>query len=690
MIRRVPHDILDDGRIVIRFDAIENLPMISVVTCTKDRSLFYDLMLRNWNTMDYPLSRREWVIVEDGSSDMRKFLSEKKAEGTIKYVKLLTPVPIGEKRNKCVENSSSGLIVHMDDDDYYPPESVLARVRVLLKHSLEGIECVGCLRVRCYNLLTEDTFEAFDPVTNMSESTLAYTRNFWSSRSFDPSSYKTEGYDFIKDRYDSCLDIPSQYVICQFTHHKNTITRCLTDTVMYGDNFTSTVPSYVKIFVDNLRLKVAMDDPFVREAVMFVRNVNKNMRDDKMISKLNALDTRVQRTPVIQEFRSMFDTKKKRHNSKELVYFCGPGRYLYHTNIWDYDNNNFGGSEEAVLNICRYFSEKYAFDVTVYNVRDDVKRYRFGKGSVTFVPYYRFNRNDFHTTVVLWRDVSHADVCFPNTRKLVLDLHDVIDPSWMTSDRYSRLDFVLVKSEYHKSLLNSAHHPKCVVIPNGILEHEFPCTSDTLRKPLSFLSTSAADRCLTSLLRLYPKIIETNPSCSMMWAYGFDGLSNNPSPNVQEWISDRRREITKSVRFINAGKVPIDKVSELYRTHDVFLYPAQFPEIDCVSLTKALASGCFPIYTDVGALKEKSKFGGICIPHPSCRQFHDVENVPSRRLDYTLDEEVYASFERVVVDWISSYDRDELSKLRVEMRDRVLKTYGMQTVVSEWKSLLYG
>ena len=45
----------------------------------------------------------------------------------IKYIKLDNHMSVGEKRNYGVEQCSHPYIVHQDDDDYYFPDSILAR-----------------------------------------------------------------------------------------------------------------------------------------------------------------------------------------------------------------------------------------------------------------------------------------------------------------------------------------------------------------------------------------------------------------------------------------------------------------------------------------------------------------------------------------------------------------------------------
>jgi hypothetical protein len=93
---------------------------------------------------------------------------------------------IGEKRNLCAALATNEYIVHMDDDDFYPMNSVPARIRILMHYEKKIGEpaCVGCSRVHCYDLVSDQYYESFDRGSNgealtISESTLAYSKEFF-------------------------------------------------------------------------------------------------------------------------------------------------------------------------------------------------------------------------------------------------------------------------------------------------------------------------------------------------------------------------------------------------------------------------------------------------------------------------------------------------------------------------------
>ena len=62
-----------------------DLPKISVLTLTRNRSTYVPLMLNNWYGFNYPKDKLEWIILDDGSEDLTDLLP---VEDNIKYIKL--------------------------------------------------------------------------------------------------------------------------------------------------------------------------------------------------------------------------------------------------------------------------------------------------------------------------------------------------------------------------------------------------------------------------------------------------------------------------------------------------------------------------------------------------------------------------------------------------------------------------
>lgn len=59
----------------------------------------------------------------------------------------------------------------------------------------------------------------------------------------------------------------------------------------------------------------------------------------------------------------------------------------------------------------------------------------------------------------------------------------------------------------------------------------------------------------------------------------------------------------------NLGRLGHEEIKELYEKANIFLYPTEFAEIDCISARKAQCGGAIPITTDFAALDETVQYG---------------------------------------------------------------------------------
>jgi hypothetical protein len=115
------------------------LPKVSIVTLTHNRKHLFKLAIYNFNTSDYPSNKVEWVVY-DTSNDEEKvadMLPDEKEmrELNIKYIHDNSQITIGEARNRACSEATNNIIVFMDDDDYYFPQSVSKRVNALINNS---------------------------------------------------------------------------------------------------------------------------------------------------------------------------------------------------------------------------------------------------------------------------------------------------------------------------------------------------------------------------------------------------------------------------------------------------------------------------------------------------------------------------------------------------------------------------
>jgi glycosyltransferase involved in cell wall biosynthesis len=242
------------------------LPNVSVVTITKNRGAFAGLMLYNWINIKYPREKLEWVILDDSDKDFEYQLSDyiPQDDPAINYIRLDEWIPVDKKRNKAVELAKYDFIVHMDDDDYYFPDHVLVKVRLLLEYNKQGVHS---LPIGVYDMMERSSF-IYDPTVNdklkrsnndVAEATLAYRREYWNANKFASADSKGvgEGRAFIGKHFHQWIQVHFIFNMISITHTQN-ITghnrRFINENknVKVG-NFEDMFPDGFKLALDNVR-----------------------------------------------------------------------------------------------------------------------------------------------------------------------------------------------------------------------------------------------------------------------------------------------------------------------------------------------------------------------------------------------------------------------------------------------------
>jgi len=204
----------------------QDLPPVSIITITKDRRDFIPLAKYCFLAQSYPEDKLEWVIVDDGTDQIKDLVSDLP---NVKYIlcddsKKWT---IGAKRNLAVESASHDILVMLDDDDVYPNNSVLSRVAHML--ATPAKECIFCTTIPCFDIHQKKSFVNVPPNTlgmadRVSEATLCFTRDFWRHTKF-PEVQVAEAGAFIRGREHMCREMSPQDVIVSLVHKKNTSSR---------------------------------------------------------------------------------------------------------------------------------------------------------------------------------------------------------------------------------------------------------------------------------------------------------------------------------------------------------------------------------------------------------------------------------------------------------------------------------
>lgn len=215
-------------------------PKVAVITPTRNRKLWWPNMVMNVMKQSWPVSRLEWIIVDDGDdgerlgSTVEEFM-EKSPGIVVRYVEITTgQKTIGFKRNAAVEAAADDVdvFVCMDDDDHYPKDSIAKRVSWLsreLPKDKKQAQIVYCSVIAMYDLkryisaINVPELE-LGPAERVSEATLAFTREAWTTKPF-PDESMAEGFGFLEDREALTVEIPPKDVIVSFIHMGNSSSR---------------------------------------------------------------------------------------------------------------------------------------------------------------------------------------------------------------------------------------------------------------------------------------------------------------------------------------------------------------------------------------------------------------------------------------------------------------------------------
>jgi hypothetical protein len=141
---------------------------------------------------------------------------------------------IGAKRNAAVTAAADDVdvFVCMDDDDHYPKDSIAKRVSWLsreLPKDKKQAQIVYCSVIAMYDLkryisaMNVPELE-LGPAERVSEATLAFTREAWTTKPF-PDESVAEGFGFLEDREALSVEIPPRDVIVSFIHLGNSTSR---------------------------------------------------------------------------------------------------------------------------------------------------------------------------------------------------------------------------------------------------------------------------------------------------------------------------------------------------------------------------------------------------------------------------------------------------------------------------------
>lgn len=306
----------------------------------------------------------------------------------------------------------------------------------------------------------------------------------------------------------------------------------------------------------------------------------------------------IQDQELLLSFKRRYSEPKVWHD-KSIAIFCSAA-----FEEWDAHSleRGCGGSEEAIIHLTKRWV-KMGWDVTVYNNCPKEETI----DGVHWVRYEKFNPRDDFNILIAWRNNPFLEP--KKAKKKFIDVHDVPANQYYTPESLKDVT-VMVKSDYHRSLFPQLEDENFVKVPNGIDLRQF---KKIKKLKNNLVWTSSYDRGLEYLLEMWPEIRKEVPGVTIDVAYGFNLFDESARGKTEDGKLWKKKmlDLLDQEGIRHHGRLSSDKVAELYEKAEIWAYPTDFPEIDCITATKAMAAGCVLITTDFAVMRERNQ--GIMI-----------------------------------------------------------------------------
>ena len=246
------------------------LPFVSVCTPTFNRRPFVEMMIKCFDSQDYPKNKMEWIIVDDGSDPIEDLVG---VHPSVKYFKYDDKMTLGKKRNIMHKKSCGDIIVYMDDDDYYPPDRVSHAVERLMGNP--SALCAGSSEMYIYFKDNKEKckmvqFGPYGP-DHATAGTFAFKRKLLKDTQYNEEACLAEEREFLKNYTVPFVQLDPLKTILVFSHSHNTFDKRTLLENMAGNQYinysTKRVEDFIKdvdvikFFVEDLEDKLNAYEP---------------------------------------------------------------------------------------------------------------------------------------------------------------------------------------------------------------------------------------------------------------------------------------------------------------------------------------------------------------------------------------------------------------------------------------------
>lgn len=111
------------------------------------------------------------------------------------------------------------------------------------------------------------------------------------------------------------------------------------------------------------------------------------------------------------------------------------------------------------------------------------------------------------------------------------------------------------------------------------------------------------------LTKIWPRVREAVPDATLSVYYGWESWVAMQGEDDFYFRMEDLFESMKDQGVTVHGRVSHTELAEAMKSIQVWAYPTEFEEIHCITALKAQEAGCYPVVTNVGALKETVQSG---------------------------------------------------------------------------------
>jgi glycosyltransferase involved in cell wall biosynthesis len=200
----------------------KQMPFVSVICVTYNRRPFFPTFFKSIALQDYPHSRFEVIIVDDGT-DKIKDLVEACGIPQVKYFELSEKMPLGKKRNysHTLVDPRTKYITYFDDDDYQHPQRISHSVEMLEKNP--QALCAGSSELYVYFKHIKQMYQ-FGPYgpNHATAGTFMFRKDLLDSSHYQDTACLAEEKHFLKNYTVPFVQLNPLKNILVFSHEHNT------------------------------------------------------------------------------------------------------------------------------------------------------------------------------------------------------------------------------------------------------------------------------------------------------------------------------------------------------------------------------------------------------------------------------------------------------------------------------------